>query len=281
VRVKKTGELFPGNHEPLVSKSLFDRVQIIQIILRGKTVNRIAKHDFTFRRTVRCAGCKYSLIGELQKGRVYYRCHTSACPTNTVREDQIDEKFAATPDGLKFDPEEMQQARLWVSQAHMRQDTFRKEELQKLTFRLNQIRPRLERLTDAFLDGTIERELFENRKNALLLQEREVKEKLCGLEYGNGNALTRLEEFLELVNRSDFLYENALPEEKRDLLKKLTSNLKAIEKNVTVELKSEAQLLFQRSKTTYGAPYKGVPRTLDAVLTELLTYFSQNQAAAN
>jgi hypothetical protein len=38
----------------------------------------------------------------------------------------------------------------------------------------NQIRPCLERLTDAFLDGTIERELFENRKNALFLEEKDL-----------------------------------------------------------------------------------------------------------
>ncbi len=278
IRIRKTGELFPGNHEPLIGKALFDRVQLI---LRGKTVNRLARHDFAFRRMVRCAGCRYSLIGELQKGHVYYRCQTPDCPTTTIREECIDDAFAGKLDTVKLDEEEMQRARLWISQARINHDKFREDEAQKVAFRLNQLRPRLERLTDAFLDGTVERDLFENRKNALLLEEKELKEKLAILKSGQGDGLVRLEEFLELVNRSVFLYENALPQEKRDFVKKLTSNLSAQEKNVSVELKTEVQLLAERSKTDDGGPYRGAPRTLDAVLSDLLKYFSQNPMAAN
>lgn len=278
IRIKKTGELFTGNHEPLVSKALFDRVQQI---LRGKTVNRLALHDFAFRRMVRCSGCGYSLIGELQKGHVYYRCQTRNCPTTTVREELIESAFAGKLNTMKLDDEEMQRARLWISQARTLSDTLREAEVEKCTFRLNQLRPRLERLTDAFLDGTIDRELFENRKNSLLLEEKDLKEKLAHLKGGNGNGLVRLEEFLELVNNSVFLYENALPQEKRDFVKKLTSNLSAMEKNVSVELRPEAQLLAERSKFACGAPHNGIPRTLEVVLADLVKYFSQNPTAAS
>src|SRR5580698_6624642 len=77
IRIRRTNELFTGNHQPIVAKSLFDRVQAI---LRGKTVVRLVRHNFSFRKLVRCGNCNYTLIGELQKGHIYYRCQRRSCP---------------------------------------------------------------------------------------------------------------------------------------------------------------------------------------------------------
>jgi len=275
MRVNKTGELFPGKHEPLINKPLFDRVQQI---LQGKTVNRLTQHQFTFRRMVRCGGCGYSLTGELQKGHIYYRCQTRDCPTKTIREDRLDDMLAGTFDKLLLDDEEIAYAREWMKDSHEHQDVLRLQEIEICTLRLNQIRPRLERLTDAFLDGAIERDLFENRKNTLRLEEAGLKERVDVLESGNGDAISRLEEFLELVNSASLLYKNGLSEEKRDLVKKIASNLKAIEKNVVVELKTPARLLAERAKLTYGSPYRGVPRTWNRILKQLLKHFTTEVA---
>ncbi|MGD1156453.1 MAG: recombinase family protein [Terriglobia bacterium] len=278
IRIAKTGELFPGSHKPLVSKALFDRVQHI---LQGKTANRLVQHEFIFRRMVRCGDCGYSLIGELQKGHVYYRCHNSVCSTKTIREDRLDDTLNGTFTGLLLDQEEIDHAREWIKDAHVQEDAFRIQEIENLKFRLNQIRPHLERLTDAFLDGTIERDLFERRKNTLLMEEAGLKQRVAVQESGTGNALRRLEKFLELVNTASFLYKQGIPEEKRDLVKEITSNLQAIEKNVVVELKKPARLIFERAKLSYGSPYKGVPRTWDKILAQLLKHFTDETAPAN
>src|SRR5438477_11174380 len=54
IRIQKTGESFLGVHEPLVSKSLFDTVQAI---LEGKYVSGPQRHEYLFRRFVRCKHC--------------------------------------------------------------------------------------------------------------------------------------------------------------------------------------------------------------------------------
>ena len=95
IRIRKTGELFPGAHMPIVSNTLFDTVGKI---LRGKTVHAYMKHDFVFRRLVRCHSCGYNLIAELQKGHVYYRCHTPGCLRRTFREEKIDRAVATHSD---------------------------------------------------------------------------------------------------------------------------------------------------------------------------------------
>lgn len=78
IRIKKTGETFPGNHEPLISVALF---QDVRSRLQSRVPTRVRAHDFTLRGLFRCALCNRHLIGELQRGHVYYRCQSKNCPT--------------------------------------------------------------------------------------------------------------------------------------------------------------------------------------------------------
>lgn len=81
MRIRRTGERFPGVHARLVPLSTFERVQAV---LDGRSFTHVQKHRFLFRRLFACNTCGRSLIGSLQKGRVYYRCHTKACPGTSV-----------------------------------------------------------------------------------------------------------------------------------------------------------------------------------------------------
>jgi len=277
IRVRRTGELFPGAHRPLISKSLFDRVQLI---LKGKTVDRMVRHNFTFRRLVRCAGCGRSLIGELQKGHIYYRCQTRECDTKTVREEAVDAAVARVITLLVLDPDELKYIGAWMEEAHLHQeDVLREEELQRSKLRLDAVRSRLNRLTDAFLDGVLDKPLFEERKNAFILEEKEVRETIQVLESGNSNVLGHLENFLELIKDAPFTYKNANPDEKRELVRSLVSNLKVIGKNVSVEPKESVELLINRSKISYSAPYRSVHRTWDALLKKLSKLFAEAKGA--
>ncbi len=88
IRLRKTGETFPGIHEPLIPVALFERVQDR---LHGRTHRKVTRHDFIFRQLLTCGECGKRLRGELQKGHVYYRCHTRSCPTKCIREEVVDE----------------------------------------------------------------------------------------------------------------------------------------------------------------------------------------------
>jgi hypothetical protein len=86
IYVKKTGQSFLGVHQPIVPGALFDRVQQI---LKGKFNKRTQLNSYLFRQMVVCQLCRYSLVGEQQKAHIYYRCHTTGCPTKTVREEKL------------------------------------------------------------------------------------------------------------------------------------------------------------------------------------------------
>ena len=276
IRIRRTKEVFPGNHQPLVAKSLFDRVQSI---LRGKTVVRIVRHNFAFRKLVRCGSCGYTLIGELQKGHVYYRCQRRSCPTTTVREEAVDSAVAPFVAKLIFDLGEMEYIRGWVDDARTHEHTRCQQDLHSARLQLDGIRTRLGRLTDAFIDGTLEKQLFEARKAGLLNDEQRTLEMIRNLEAGNGGSLQRLERFLELIKNAPVAYENSDPDEKCDLVKNLFSNLRLIDKKVDVALKPGVVLIANRPKPQYGAPYRGVHRTWNKLLKKLVAQFENEMIA--
>lgn len=275
VRINATGELFSGKHEPLISKSLFDRVQSI---LRGKTVKRVLRHEFAFRRLIRCTGCGHNLIGEEHKGHVYYRCQTRACPTTSIREEAVNDAMTNVLERLTFDPEEVERMAAWINETRLSEGTLRDEELRSCRLRLDAIRDRRNRLTDAFIDGNLEKPLFEDRKAALLWEEKGVENRIQEIESGGPTSLQRLERFLELANHAVLLHKHATPDERRNLAQDLFSNLTVTRKNVVIEPKSSVELLVNRSKTTYGSPSRVEDRTFIGVISQLLKQFEHEEA---
>ena len=271
VRIRTTGEMFQGVHEPLVSKALFDRVQDI---LHGKTVVRRVQHDFIYRRMLQCRECGYSVIGEKQKGHVYYRCHSAQCPTTSVREETVDAALKPILQGLTFTSGELSYANTWVSRAQSNLNDVCAREIQSCTLQLQQTVERLHRLTDGFLDATIDKSLFQERRNQLVEEQATLKGRIAQLQDPKAGPAVLVQKFLELVKSPVNAYERAIPEEKRALLKKLTSNRIAHEKNVEITLSPAVQILLERSKSSDGRPSRGVHRTLEEVLQRLLAYFA-------
>lgn len=270
IRIKRTGQVFPGIHELLISKALFDRVQAI---LRGKTHTKIQRHAFLFRRMMRCRHCGYAIIGERQKGHVYYRCHTKSCPRDAIREERIDEEMRARLWAIRLRDDELLGLQEMIDELRADMGLRHEDLAQSVRLQLQNIESRLSRLMDAFLDGTIEGTLFEQKKRALLLEKIDTEERLAATTANKESVPKHLEEFLELTKTLPLSYEMGIFEEKREILKTVTSNLYVDGKNVAVELRSPFQDVANRQFSLNGAPYRDTPRTDMAQLFDRLVAF--------
>jgi site-specific DNA recombinase len=161
IRIKRTGEMFRGAHEPLVSKALFDRVHLV---LSGKHRLKLVKHDFIFRRLLTCAECRYALIGERQKGHIYYRCHSRECPMTGIREEEVEKGITVVLSPLSLNPEGLEEIRGKIHALRDNWDGERNREIRAVTLELGNLRERLNRLTDAYLDRMIDKQAFEERR---------------------------------------------------------------------------------------------------------------------
>ena len=275
IHLRRSGETFPGSHPAIISKSLFDRVQDI---LNGKTNRTDANHRFLFRRLLQCKLCGFSLVGEVQKGHVYYRCHTPACSTKCVREEAIDTSVLESLKPLELTSEEKRCAEDKIQ--HLREDwgTQKAAQINSLNLAVNSLQERLNRLIDAYIDRAIEKEIFEERKAALLTEKKGLEESLAELTGGTKSLPDRLAEFLELAGSAYLTYKMGLLEEKRDLLKIVTSNRKVDGKNMELMLYLPFSEIANRFQNANGGPYRDVPRTWDTLILRLSNILSKEPA---
>ena len=146
IRLRKTGESFAGIHEPLIARALFDRVQAV---LEGRINAQTQRHCFMFRRMLSCAICQYSLIGERQKGHVYYRCHTKECPRTSIREEAADAEVALLFQRLRFHNKEKEYFKSRILTMRVEWASQREDEIRGMNLQVGQIKDRLNRLSAA------------------------------------------------------------------------------------------------------------------------------------
>jgi hypothetical protein len=84
------------------------------------------------------------------------------------------------------------------------------------------------------------------------------------------NTTERVEEIRQLASSAYLQYEMAIPNEKREMLKRLTSNRTVKPNDVAVELSPEFREIANRTISPYGAPYRDTPETLDELLHKLV-----------
>lgn len=219
IYVRRSQQTFIGVHEALISKALFERVQAVA---SGKLRIKRARREFAYRRRIECEGCGLTLVGEFQKGHTYYRCHTPSCHRVCLREDRLDAACSQLLSLLQFTDEEMRALAELAEEGRQDEALGEQEAKDRLRVAIGRCDDRLTRLTDAFIDTSIDKEVFEHRKAALIMEKRALAE---ALERPQGNNSGQLLEKLELGNAAYLRFETPNPLEKSEVLNLVSSNL--------------------------------------------------------
>lgn len=264
MRLSKSKELFAGIHEPIISKTLFDRVGRL-LKDKGALIDHFVRRYFVFSRLVRCRSCKYNLTGEMQKGHAYYRCHTAGCPERKAyREETIEATLLGNLEKLRFGPEETSYLRERF-EAFLKDTGSTSEHRQKkCKLRLGEIRAELKRLIDGYTQGVFPKELAIEKQNALAAEERELRDELERPEVQRHADITgRMARYFELANSAAACYKLALPDEKRRMVRIFTSNLEVEHENVFIQLRFPFSELVSDVAITTGSPSLDRLRTSD------------------
>ena len=233
IKLRSTGETFEGKHEPIISQHLFDDVQAI---LAGKAIKGPARRQHLYRRLFRCAHCKRFLVGELQKGRVYYRCHASSCPSKTVREDIVTTAVLGRLKLLSFSEEELAYLQQRLVEDRLVAKNRASSDLERITRELGGYGSRLERLTLAYVDGEIDKEIFLTTKESLLAKKNRAREMQAELMENPGARFDLALETLELAASAKQSFLDGSDTQKRSLLEMVSSNRQLTGNQLSVEL---------------------------------------------
>jgi len=265
--VNKTKETFAGIHDPIITQALFDRVKAV---LEGKSNRKIIKHQILLRRLFRCEQCGFYCIGERHKRAVYYRCHTSSCKTNFLREWKMEQAILRKFRKLEFTQEEKDLFRKRI--VALRKDWLqpRQEMTERLRFELNRISDRMSKLTDAYLDQMIDKETFEQRKTTLIQERRSINDRLVKSDGSPLLLADQLEQVLERAGNAYLTYKLGTPEEKRELINALTSYRCVFGKSVKIKLDLPFDCIANRFDIPNGSPHRSTPSVIEALIHKIL-----------
>ena len=185
-------ELFPGKHKPLITKKFFDQVQAV-IASRGHV--QPEPYHFPFAGFIRCGVCGFIITAEVKTKfyketnrlakYIYYRCtrknKTLNCRQPFIREEDL---IGQLNDLIKKHslPEQ------WGKEFYQRIDEEEKQITQSLIqssqavkLKLANIKSRLDELLTVYLDKTIDRDDYLERKNLLMAERKTLEEQLADL----------------------------------------------------------------------------------------------------
>lgn len=266
ILVRSTGQSYKGVHEPLVSKRLFSQVQDV---LSGKRIKKETKHSYHYRRAFKCALCGYSLIGEKQKGHVYYRCHTKTCPTKCVREDVLTGHLQDIFSQVVVSEELIDLLGISLSKETGQTEKYQEEAKENIRLQVVNAEGRIERLTDLFIDGQIAKEVFDTKRNKLILQLGSLKEKLESI--GNTRQPTEfLVQFLEQAKGTISSRNSESNEFSRSFLISITSNRTVSPESVDMSISYPWSLMLHTRELTKCAHDQNSPRTIRGVVLKML-----------
>lgn len=167
---------YAGNHEPIVSQELFDRVQVVLRIRRIRQARQ--KREFLLRGLATCEMCESLMTGGIHGGREYYRC----CRNSAAR-DRCRARFCRAADAHARIKEVLRSIPLAHSvrqylQSRIKSTTLAQVELHRVyrtsvRGRINDLNRRSVELADVFAAGAIDSDVYRLTAERLR-QEREA-----------------------------------------------------------------------------------------------------------
>jgi site-specific DNA recombinase len=208
------GELHQGSHKAMISKELFDKIQI-----RLGDISRItdfsekrrAEKGFLFSELGKCGECGYSIIHEYHKKKSglefkYYRC-TKKSKTCQCKQKFVNEKFLAPQVENLVSEIAIDDSLLDFSIDVI--ETWRNEELGSLTDQINELeilkkenQARLDRLLDIYIEGEINQDEYKIKKNKVINDNALIDGKLNSIKINSSVWFEPLKNALELSNQA-------------------------------------------------------------------------------
>ncbi len=187
------GEVYEGNHTPLISKSLYDKANVV-LRGRGRTLS-IATNPAPLCGLLRCGFCDMGITAEVKEkhqknGNVhhytYYRCtrknKAAKCKEAPIRSELLDSQLSALLADYSMPT-------VWVSPLNEMLNLEASRALQTASETIFDLRAQMEdisqkfsRLTDLYVAEDLEREEYLARRKSLMSGKRTIEEKIARLE---------------------------------------------------------------------------------------------------
>ena len=207
-----SGELHEGKHEPIITKKIFDKVQEI-LKQRGRPHHKIKYEPQDYCGLLKCASCGMSITGEYRVKKqkngnihdyIYYHCtkknKSIKCPEPCIRQEELDKQISSLLQKFSLRAG-------WAEKLLEMTESEKDKSAQSVSAfvlesqnTIRAINEKLQRLLDGYLEQDIEREIYREQKQKLLLQKKSLDEKMARIEQKQNDWPEPMKEWIKVAS---------------------------------------------------------------------------------
>ncbi len=228
--MEKDNKKYLGKHEPLISKKLFDNVQVI---LNKKAHIKHQVIPFAFRGILKCANCGCALTATKKKGRyIYYYCTNGKNICNEhkayIKEEYLSTELSKIFDSLIFDEKLINLIYKTKLEESKNKTSYLDNALTTLYNRLERLNRRKEALLDGYLDKIIATSEYQAKQqdinNEIILINKDIEELKAKINSQDSFTLERIRKFFLAPKQMKKEFISSNPKKQRDILISLLWN---------------------------------------------------------
>jgi site-specific DNA recombinase len=172
--------LYDGQHEPLISRDLFERVQRVFVAANHPPHGTKRQHSFVG--LLKCGRCGCSYTAEIKKGLyVYYHCTGAkgACGNSYIREEGLALLFGELVKRVRIPSELADAVAKVLRESQSDKETFVRTATMRLQQQQLAIRAKLDRAYDDRLSSRIPEDLWTSKSAELEGELRRVRAEMA------------------------------------------------------------------------------------------------------
>lgn len=225
------GQISDGEHDPLISKDLFDEVQ--KYLTRKIGSPQYKKHYPVFKAKIKCEECEATITWEIQKGHWYghhspYEKYKNCTKKLYIRQEKVEEQLFPYFDKVAPTNERVLKVlEKALKESHTDEIKYYQVQRDGLNAQFERIQRRLEAIYEDKIDGKITPEFYERKFKEYSEEKENILNKLNKINDTNVQYYEAGYAIHELALKAKEIYqsEKATTEERRLLLSYVFSNL--------------------------------------------------------
>lgn len=247
------GTIYHGNHQPLISKGLWDKVQaMIDRFENKEMLSKYNTQEFLLKGLLTCGECGRTICGTRKhKGDqeyIYYACtkHMTNCSQHPVREQELEEQIIASLHQLIIPSDVAEKIATELKQSLSMKQNYERSYRERLTQEKTALEKKLSLLYEDRLNGVITLDFYNFKSKEYENQIRSIEDNLCRCTQAGFDYYQTGSKILEIAQKAEFLYQNASFEKKRELVNFLFSKSQLRDKKILISYKKPFDMVYQR-----------------------------------
>lgn len=220
------GKIVPHVYEPIISRELWEKCQEVRQGAAKKPF-KYSEMQFLYRGLIKCANSGKICTNELKKGQFsYVVCYGENGKRLYIPEREIDLQIIEILKTLKFPSSRLNQYRKHLADSKNAEIAYRNQEVGHLQASLTKNRDRMDKLMNLFIDGNIDQEVFDTKREQLKIEKTRLEAKIKAHSLADDGFNNLICELIDIASNSYEIFGfSGNFELKRNLLKMLFRTL--------------------------------------------------------